>query len=332
MALEFDRAAAYRVPPAAGNRRPAASDEDGFTLAATALERLDPGVPPGPPPDRLVLVGDLPPSAEVDLPRFFGSAVPVERVPGGRGAVRRALATARSTSRGTVDLVAVDLGNGPGEPDAAVAVRFSAGQEPDGSVLDGSIADEESLSAAPLLRVGADLGPRHPSRWLGDFRSDGASPPPGPDVSTPLPAEGPVSQGAYVPKARYLENLPSRWRFVGQRCGACGTVGFPPRGRCRSCGATSPLEPFPLPLEGGTVVAMTTIGPGGQPTEFDDQVAAGGPYGVVLVELMPGVRVTLQVAADPRSIRIGDRVATRLRRLYPMEGEWRYGRKAVPFA
>lgn len=79
------------------------------------------------------------------------------------------------------------------------------------------------------------------------------------------------------------------------------------------------------------MVASTVIGPGGQPTEFDDQVAGSGAYGVVLVDLLPGVRVTLQVTdAKPGELPIGSRVATRLRRLYPMEGEWRYGRKAIP--
>jgi hypothetical protein len=52
---------------------------------------------------------------------------------------------------------------------------------------------------------------------------------------------------------------------------------------------------------------------------------------VVLAEFAPGVRLTLQVTdAGPDELRIGSRIGTRLRRLYPMEGEWRYGRKAVP--
>jgi len=45
------------------------------------------------------------------------------------------------------------------------------------------------------------------------------------------------------------------------------------------------------------------------------------------------MRVTLQVTdAAPCTLKVGDHVDTRLRRLYPMEGEWRYGRKAVPVA
>jgi uncharacterized OB-fold protein len=78
------------------------------------------------------------------------------------------------------------------------------------------------------------------------------------------------------------------------------------------------------------VVASTTIGPGGQPTEFDEQVAAFGPYDVVVVEFAAGVRATMQLAGPHRARpSIGARVSTELRRLYPMEGRWRYGRKAV---
>ncbi len=98
----------------------------------------------------------------------------------------------------------------------------------------------------------------------------------------------------------------------------------------RSGGPTFPRDP---PRDGAVVVAATVIGKGGQPTEFDPQVDALGSYGVVLAEFAPGVRLTLQVTdSAPDGVRIGDRVGTRLRRLYPMEGEWRYGRKAVPIS
>ncbi|NNN17748.1 MAG: hypothetical protein HKL79_05255 [Thermoplasmata archaeon] len=142
-----------------------------------------------------------------------------------------------------------------------------------------------------------------------------------------------VSEGAYVPRPRYMENLPSRWRFVAERCAHCQSITFPVRGSCRACHRADRVERIELPLHGGTVLASTVVARGGQPTEFDHQVEESGPYGVVLVELAPLVRVTLQLAdALPGTLHIGDRVETRLRRLYPMEGEWRYGRKAVPMA
>jgi len=134
-----------------------------------------------------------------------------------------------------------------------------------------------------------------------------------------------------VAAPRDEESRPSRWGFVADRCSACHVLTFPQRGRCRDCGRSDGLRPEALPLDGWTVVAVTWIGAGGQPTEFDTQVETNGPYGVVLAEMGPDVRVTLSVADASRGeLRIGSKVDTRLRRLYPMEGAWRYGRKAVP--
>jgi uncharacterized OB-fold protein len=154
----------------------------------------------------------------------------------------------------------------------------------------------------------------------------GLGPPP-----RPIPEEvrASVSEGAYVPRPRYLENLPSRWRLVAERCAVCGELSFPVRGRCRGCGRTEGLTHEPLP-EVGTVLASTVVAPGAHPTEFDALVAVSGAYGVVLAEMAPNVRVTLQVADHPpEPVRPGRRIRTQLRRLYPMEGEWRYGRKAL---
>ena len=155
--------------------------------------------------------------------------------------------------------------------------------------------------------------------------------PDGRPFDSPVLGDGPRSEGAYVARARYLENLPARWRFVGERCGACGATTFPPAGRCRACGRADALGPRALPRRGLVVDAATTVGRGAQPTEFDGLVERIGAYAVVLAEWPgEGVRVTLQVAdAEPGSVRIGDAVATQLRRLYPLEGAWRYGRKAV---
>jgi uncharacterized OB-fold protein len=139
------------------------------------------------------------------------------------------------------------------------------------------------------------------------------------------------SEGAYVPRPRYVENLPSRLRFVADRCGHCAVTTFPVRGFCRGCGAADGLVRVELPRQVGEVLAVTTIHAGAQPTEFDWWVSARGAYDVALVEIAPKVRVTLQVTdAAPGQIRPGDHVGTSVRRLYPMEGEWRYGRKAVP--
>jgi uncharacterized OB-fold protein len=171
-----------------------------------------------------------------------------------------------------------------------------------------------------------------PVRWLGDWGENepGISPL---SESLPVPPSvlGTVSQGAYVPHARYLENLASRWRLVGERCAHCGALTFPVAGRCRSCGRTDALHGEGLPHSELAVEAVTTISPGAQPTEFDPVVEATGGYDVAVVALGSDARATVQVTDTvPGQLRVGDHVALVLRRLYPMEGEWRYGLKAVP--
>ncbi|HUZ79884.1 MAG TPA: OB-fold domain-containing protein [Thermoplasmata archaeon] len=201
----------------------------------------------------------------------------------------------------------------------------------------GARATEAHPGAAGAVRFdGIEFRATGPIEWAGDWA--GGPEPSFPYDATRRAATGmdrlfAVSEGAYVPRPRYVENLPSRWRFVAERCGHCQSITFPVRGSCRACHRADLLERIELPLHGGTVLASTVVARGGQPTEFDHQVDESGPYGVVLVELAPMVRVTLQVAdALPGTVHIGDRVETRLRRLYAMEGEWRYGRKAVPMA
>ncbi|MFZ0829942.1 MAG: hypothetical protein WCB18_04695 [Thermoplasmata archaeon] len=142
---------------------------------------------------------------------------------------------------------------------------------------------------------------------------------------------GTVSQGAYVPHPRYVENLASRWRLTGERCAHCHTLTFPVTGRCRSCRRTNALHPEALRRTGLKVEAVTTVSPGAQPTEFDAVVRAAGGYDVAIVALGSEVRATVQLTDTlPRRLKVGDPVGLALRRLYPMEGEWRYGLKGIP--
>ncbi len=333
-----ERAAAYLPSATSRGLRVAARDEDGFTLAATALERLEEVSGGLAPPAWVLFVGDLPPAADVDVSRFLGRPVPPARFGGGVVGLTAAMSAAADPVRAAepVVIVAVDLSPDEGpraHSDAAVALRVGERSSVGPTPLFDAPPDDWP-STPTVFRWARERAVEEPGLWVGDFGVPVSSAPTTDLVPVPrpvLPIDGPVSQGAYVPRARYVENLPSRWRFWAERCSSCQSVTFPPRGRCRQCGGTEHLEPIGLPRDGGEVVASTTIGPGGQPTEFDDQVAAGGSYGVVLVDLIPGVRATLQVAdARPGQLKIGARVHTRLRRLYPMEGEWRYGRKAIP--
>jgi len=342
------RGSAYvpRDPETGGAR--AEWDEDGFTLAATAIERLADPQGEIPVPARLLLVGDLPPSAEANLPRFLGVAIPVERCGNGPTGVRAAFERASESppESGPALLVAVDLaGDRPedslasaaGAGDAAVAVWIDEGGLPFSERPDlRSPAESPAGSTGALFALARADAERDLDGWRGERAGPSAAERgegPSSGGRPMLRPNEPVSQGAYVPAPRYVENLPSRWRFAADRCGRCGALTFPSRGRCRECGARGGFTTVHLPPDGATVVASTVIGSGGQPTEFDDQVSSRGPYAVVLVELAAGVRVTLQMTGTASGpIPVGTRVSTRLRRLYPMEGDWRYGRKALPFA
>jgi len=315
-------------------RRLLGADEDGFTLAATAIERASRGRLRPAEPIRIELVGEVGPVGGWGFPALTGTEVSLRT----RSLSTAELSEARDELRrgdGPSLLVVVDPGAGAAPGSAgSVAFLFDRAGSP-GGTTEGDVLHIPP-SGSPLeaaLRWRDAASPARGSAPADDRSAADPSPSDSGDALavTPTPASPSVSEGAYVPQPRYLEGLPSRWRFIAERCGECGHVGFPARARCRGCGRVDRLEPFPLPLDGGTVVAETWIGKGGQPTEFDPQVEATGPYGVAIVEVAPGVRATLQITDSlPGEIRLGSRVGTRLRRLYSLEGEWRYGRKAVP--
>ena len=337
------RAAAYLPAGTSDRVRVAGPDEDAFTLGATAVERA--WVDRDRPDDALEihLVGEFPAMADWGFPVLLGHGMAnVVRHPGDAAELTRTLQQVEQDGAGSALVVAVDL------PERAAAVpeappsRFGAGavafllegtEKPTPSRYAATDKDRSALALA--LRVGPKGRDRlRKEAWVGDWgvvQGGGRHI----DLAQALRAANrevtAVSEGAYVPRPRYFENLPSRWRFAADECDACHEVTFPSRDVCRRCRRSDELTPILLPRDRIEVVAVTTIGRGGQPTEFDAQVEATGPYQVALVEVSDGVRITLQVTdADPGEVRVGHRVDTRLRRLYPMEGEWRYGRKAVP--
>ncbi|HTT15718.1 MAG TPA: zinc ribbon domain-containing protein [Thermoplasmata archaeon] len=306
--------------------RPAAGpDEDAFTLAATALEGLLASAPADPLPGVLRLVGAFPEVSEWGFAPLLGRPVRVVHDGEGPSGLAAALRPSEDALVVAVDLPERGEDSRSAEGALAVAARLAAEgpSGPDETARPGTGTGAEAALALAASAVGGWIDhPRRPGRLTLDAHRLRAA------VEAPTRV---VAEGALVPRARYLESLPSRWRLVAERCPRCAATTFPARGACARCGERSGLVPFALPYDGGTVVAATAIGPGGQPTEFDAQVAAQGPYGVVLVALAPAVHATFAVTdAAPVRLALGTRVGTRLRRLYPMEGEWRYGRKAVP--
>jgi uncharacterized OB-fold protein len=335
------QAAAYLPPGCADGLRVAGFDEDAFTLMATALERAARNPDRAAGPAALELLGEYPSSLEWALPILLGAAPSIARSPATGAELLSALGRAEAGTGGAAAVLVVEMperssgASRPSSPEGAGAAVFWF-EEGEGQPLGKPLASlaPDSTALGTSFEVFRRAAESRPSIWVGDWNEDPRS---GSAVNLPRIAPfvnlstASVSEGAYVPRPRYLENLPSRWRFVAESCGACRALTFPARGVCRSCGRVDSLRSRSLPLDGLEVVAVTVIGRGGQPTEFDPQVNALGSYAVVLAELSPGARVTLEVTdAEPGTVRIGDRVDTRLRRLYAMDGEWRYGRKAVP--
>lgn len=141
---------------------------------------------------------------------------------------------------------------------------------------------------------------------------------------------GAVSQGAYLSRESYKASIPARWRLEGESCGTCRGWTLPPRGVCHHCGARDGLRRGRLPRTGAVVESSTTIHKGAQPTEFDYHQEVFGDYAVALVRFPDGPRLTFQLTDPPPEGPLDGRsVELVLRRLYPQEGAWRYGLKAV---
>jgi len=336
------RIATY-VPAFSVEGRPTAGfDEDAFTLGGTAAERVWSDRHDDQGPILLHLIGEFPPAADWGFSAVLGREVAVVRHPPGSLELVKTLRELEAGEGGAALIVAADgraaVGESPStkpstEGAAAVAYLLEPAETTEPFPV-GKGSASRSAVAATLRTLEGGKGGGTSVTLVGDWQgrpAGGRTLELSPGTSPVDAGLGVVSEGAYVPRARYLENLPSRWRFLAETCGACHGTTFPARGVCRRCGRKDSLTTIQLPLDGGRVVAITTVGKGGQPTEFDRQVESSGPYDVALVELARGVRVTLQVTDSvPGELRVGARVNTLLRRLYPMEGEWRYGRKAVP--
>ncbi|EQD74751.1 protein containing DUF35, partial [mine drainage metagenome] len=232
------------------------------------------------------------------IPELLGHPVTIVRHDGQPEGLVAAVQAALGENLGAHVILAVDTpASGPGTPSGAVAVGLLIGSgtgieiagSPGSSSLApeipsvrgvgvprrtgpafalhsrfaGARAPEAHPGAAGAVRFdGIEFRPTRPIEWAGDWAG-------GPEPSLPYDATRrattgmdrlfAVSEGAYVPRPRYVENLPSRWRFVAVRCGQCQSITFPARGSCRACHRADRLERIELPLHGGTVLASTVV-------------------------------------------------------------------------
>ena len=140
----------------------------------------------------------------------------------------------------------------------------------------------------------------------------------------------PEGGGAYVSVPSWQRTTPQRHRLVAGRCPDCGALNFPPEGACNDCTGRVDYRHVELPGT-GAVEATTTISQGGAPPEFVEQQARSGPFVAAVVALDGpnggSASVPTQVLTGGHDVAVGDRVETRVRRIYEQEGVVRYGFK-----
>ena len=111
--------------------------------------------------------------------------------------------------------------------------------------------------------------------------------------------------------ARFWREIPQRYNFIGNQCGACERIFFPPMEACPTCRRRSLGKMKEYKLQGkGEIVAYTIIHVA--PEDFEEQV----PYPVAVIQLEEGPRVTAQIVdCDIEEVKIGMKVEATFRRI-----------------
>ncbi len=107
---------------------------------------------------------------------------------------------------------------------------------------------------------------------------------------------------------RYWREIPRRSRLETVRCSECGTVAYPPRGRCGKCGSNK-FENYKLPEKGELVTFTIVRNP---PKGFEKMP----PYVVGIVKLEDGTIITSQITdVEPEDVKIGMKVEAVFRKV-----------------
>ena len=111
--------------------------------------------------------------------------------------------------------------------------------------------------------------------------------------------------------ARFWREIPQRYNLMGNKCGSCDKVFFPPREACPICRRKSIGKMMDLKLSGrGKIVTYSIVHVG--PEDFDNQI----PYPIAIVKLDEGPQVTAQIVdCDIDDVKIGMEVESTFRRI-----------------
>jgi hypothetical protein len=110
---------------------------------------------------------------------------------------------------------------------------------------------------------------------------------------------------------RFWRETDSRYNLIGNRCGVCGSVFFPPRPVCPKCHRESLGRMEDLRLKGrGEVLSYTIVHESKK--NFELQV----PYIMAIIGMDEGPRITAQIVdCNAQDVRIGCRVRTVFRKI-----------------
>ncbi len=140
----------------------------------------------------------------------------------------------------------------------------------------------------------------------------------------PLPTTTPgAAADIAISLPAYERAFDAKLRLEADRCTTCGTLAYPHRFRCLTCGSEAPTEMVALPRD-AEIYTLATI-----------HVPVPGlstPYTIVLVELgESGVRLLVRLTgAAPGSVAIGDRGSLVFRRVAERTGVPDYGYAFLP--
>jgi uncharacterized OB-fold protein len=111
--------------------------------------------------------------------------------------------------------------------------------------------------------------------------------------------------------ARFWREIPQRYNFMGNKCGTCERVFFPPRESCPTCRRKSIGNMKEIKLTGkGEVVTYTIIHVG--PEDFEEQT----PYPIAIIKLEEGPQITAQIVdCSLDEMKIGLKVESTFRKI-----------------
>jgi len=110
---------------------------------------------------------------------------------------------------------------------------------------------------------------------------------------------------------RFWREIPQRYNLIGNECGSCKKVYFPPRESCPYCRRKSIGKMKEKKLSGkGKILTYSIIY--SAPEHFEGQV----PYPIAIIKLDEGPKLTAQIVdCDIDQVKIGMKVSSTFRKI-----------------